>query len=104
MIGALRHPSSSTLKSILLVAVIVVVNEFISNLDWRMVESRRSWIRAIGRAAAGVFALANAALAFYSFLSLWAEGWDLLMIALLVVGVVYAIRFGGAATGGGGPH
>ncbi len=104
MIGALRLPSSSTLKSILLVVVIVVVDGFISNLGWRMVESRRSRIRAIGRAAAVMFALANVALAFYSFLRLWGEGWDLMMIALFVVGVVYAIRFGGAATGGGGPH
>jgi uncharacterized membrane protein YfcA len=99
----LHKVSPSTIKTILILVGLVVIDGFVANLAWGMVGSRRSVVRNFGRVAAGTFAMANVALALYALLRWWAEGWDWFLAALVVVGAVFAFRCGGAVKGHGAP-
>jgi hypothetical protein len=89
----------STLHSILIILGVVAVNALLANLVWWIVGSQRRVLRMLGRGFGGLFALANLALAFVSFLPLVRGGWDWFYGALVVLALIFAFRFGGATSG-----
>ncbi len=90
---------ASTLRSVLIILGVVVVNALLAHLVWWIVGSQQRVLRILGRAFGGFFALANVALAFVCFLRFWQTGWDWLPIVLFVLSLIFAFRFGGATSG-----
>jgi len=92
-------PSWESVRSVLVVVTVAVGNSVLANLVWRAVGVKHRRWRRVARAFAGLFCLANLVLAAFSLVQVWREGWNGLLIALLVLGLVFAFRFGGAMTG-----
>jgi len=87
------------MRLLLLILAVILVNGFLSNLVWRMIGSKRQEVRVGARIFAALFALANLAAAVLGLWQLYRMGWDWFYILLLLQGVVFAYRFGGATTG-----
>lgn len=87
------------MRWVFLILIMVVANSIIANLAWRIVGAKRLPFRLIGRIMGLVFGVANFVVAFLAFVQLWRRGWEWFYIVALLLGLVFAFRFGGAVTG-----
>lgn len=92
-------PHNGKALPVLEVAGLVVANSLLADGVWRVVRAKRRNVRSLGRFLAGLFSLSNLAIAVISFQYLWKSGWDWFYFALLLTGLIFAFRFGGATSG-----
>lgn len=87
------------MRWVLLILTMAFANAVLANLEWRIVGAKRLPFRLVGRTMGLVFSQANLAIAFFAFIQLWRLGWEPFYIAMLLLGLIFALRFGGAVTG-----
>ena len=87
------------MRWVLLFLIMAFANAVLANLAWRIVGAKRLAFRLVGRTLGLVFGLANMAIAFFAFIQLWRLGWEPFYIAMLLLGLIFAFRFGGTVTG-----
>jgi hypothetical protein len=93
------HPSTATRLALQFLGLLVV-NAFLAAAVWRMVAPKRpKSVRSLAHSLALLMTLANAALSGYALYRMWPERWDVYHVSLLLLGMVFAFRFGGAIRG-----
>ncbi len=89
------------MRLVLIVVGVLFLNAVLASLVWRLVSAKRQILRGMGRIFATFFCLLNLVLAGTSLVHLWRHGGDWFYIVLLLLGLIFAFRFGG---GIGGAH
>lgn len=93
------HPSTAARLALQFLGLLVV-NAFLAGVVWRMISPKRpEVVRSLAHALALLMALANLALAGFALYRMWPERWDVYHVSLLLLGLVFAFRFGGAIRG-----
>jgi hypothetical protein len=89
------------LQPIVTLLGVLFLNALISTLVWKLIRVRTKAVRAIGRVFATICCFANLLMAGIAIRELWLKGGDWFYIALLVLGLIFAFRFGGGISAGG---
>jgi hypothetical protein len=90
---------SETIRQILIVLGVVVVNAILVNLIWRFVGAKRRRTRTGARVAAACLGILNLGLAMVCLMRLLRTGPEWIYVVLLVVSTIFAYRVGGATHG-----
>ncbi|MFB3924306.1 MAG: hypothetical protein ACE145_21505 [Terriglobia bacterium] len=91
--------NADTLRYGAYVIGVVVANVIASSVSWRILGTKSQNLRRVGRVLGAAFCVANLGLVAVSVLHILWHGGDWFYVALLLVGLVFAFRIGGAAVG-----
>jgi ABC-type polysaccharide/polyol phosphate export permease len=89
----------NAMRAVVVVVTLALLDGLLANLVWRVVGGKHRGVRFTGRALGVVFSLANLLIAALCLVYLWRHGWDWPYVVALVVGLVFAFRFGGTVSG-----
>jgi len=88
------------MRPIVNILLLLLVNSILAALVWKLIRTRMRILRGIGRVFATIFCFANLFLVGISIRELWLEGGDWYYIVLLLLGLIFAFRFGGGISAG----
>jgi hypothetical protein len=93
------HPSTATRLALNFLGLLVL-NSLLAGVLWRLLSPKRTqFVRNLARTIAVILAVANVGLAGYALSRMWPERWDAYHVSLVLLGMIFAIRFGGALRG-----
>lgn len=93
------HPSTATRLALHFLGLLVL-NSLLAAVLWRLLNPKGTQlVRNLARTFAVLLALANVGLAAYALSRMWPERWDAYHVSLFLLGMIFAIRFGGALRG-----
>ena len=89
------------MQPIIVLLGVLFLNSLIAALVWKLIRAQSGVVRPVGRVFATIFCFANLLMAGISIRELWLKGADWFYVVLLVLGLIFAFRFGGGISAGG---